>query len=180
MTPKQYLPILFSSRFSRIFKKLFSCLIDDDALLFVIICQPHRCTEHYCFHSEHFDMPDRFSPHPHSLSSSRLRAREFWTLVYSSCVSIVSHLFLSVIDSGRFANNCKVSARTNRNVVADDLVAQIFRIFLFQSETVVFSVLVPLFQTDYEVDILLRSTRSTEQRFSTSTIPIPRSSISAL
>ena len=51
------------------------------------------------------------------------------------------------------------------NVVADNLVAQIFRIFLFQSETVVFSVLVPLFQTDYEVDILcLADTRSTEQR----------------
>ena len=64
-TPKQYLPILFSSRFSRIFKKLFSCLIYDDALLFCTIRQPHRCTEHYCFHSEHFDMPDRFSPHPH-------------------------------------------------------------------------------------------------------------------
>ena len=28
------------------------------------IRQLHRCTEHYCFHSEHFDMPDRFSPHP--------------------------------------------------------------------------------------------------------------------
>ena len=49
--------------------------------------------------------------------------------------------------------------------MADNLVAQIFRIFLFQSETVVFSVLVPLFQTDYEVDILcLADTRSTEQR----------------
>lgn len=89
--------------------------------------------------------------------------------ILDSCIQllccIVSHLFLSVVNSCRFANNCQVSAGTDRNVVADNLVAQIFRIFLFQSETVVFSVLVPLFQTDYEVDILcLADTRSTEQR----------------
>ena len=85
--------------------------------------------------------------------------------ILDSCIQllrcIVSHLFLSVIDSCRFANNCQISAGTDRNVVADNLVAQIFRIFLFQSEAVVFSVLVPLFQTDYEVDILcLADTRS--------------------
>ena len=63
-TPKQYLPILFSSRFSRIFKKLFSCLICDDVLLFCTIRQLHRCTEHYRFPFGHFGTSDRFSPHP--------------------------------------------------------------------------------------------------------------------
>ena len=45
--------------------------------------------------------------------------------ILDSCIQllccIVSHLFLSVVNSCRFANNCQVSAGTDRNVVADNL-----------------------------------------------------------
>ena len=52
-----------------------------------------------------------------------------------------------------FADNRKVSAGTDRYIVADDLIAQILRIGLLKSKPVVLLILIPVLKTDYEVDV---------------------------
>ena len=64
------------------------------------------------------------------------------------------YLFLSVINSRGFHYDSKVSAWTDRERMAYDPVAKKFCIFLLHTQTVIFSVLVPLLQLDDKVNRL--------------------------
>ena len=64
------------------------------------------------------------------------------------------------------ADDGEVTAGTDGDVVADNFVAKVLRVFLFEAEAVVFCVFVPLSEFDDEVDGLsLFYARYTEQGF---------------
>ena len=65
---------------------------------------------------------------------------------------IVSHLFLTVIDRRRLYDDCQVTSRTDRNVVADHFISKEFRVLVFKTEAVIFLILIPLFEFDNHVD----------------------------
>ena len=68
--------------------------------------------------------------------------------------SIVAHLFLSVIDRCCLNNNCQITSRTDRNGMTNNFIAQDFLILFFQSQTIILTLTIPLFQFDDQADAL--------------------------
>ena len=67
---------------------------------------------------------------------------------------IVPHLFLSVVNRRRLTDNGKVPSGTDGNVVADNLISQVFRIFLLKAQSVLFLLFIPVFQSDHKINAL--------------------------
>ena len=59
-----------------------------------------------------------------------------------------------MVDCGRLTDDCQITSGTDRNVMANHLISKVFGIFFFQSETVILLLLVPVLQTDYQVNVL--------------------------
>ena len=77
---------------------------------------------------------------------------------------VVAHLLLTVVDCRRLNDNRQISARTDRNRMADKLFAEKFCVFFFQSETIIFFLSVPFFQFYDKVNTLrFFDTLNTEQ-----------------
>ena len=64
---------------------------------------------------------------------------------------IIAHLFLTMVNSCRFADHRKISSRSNRNVVADHLIAKIFCILLLKTKPVIFFLFIPVLQADDKI-----------------------------
>ena len=65
---------------------------------------------------------------------------------------IVAHLLLTVIDCCSLYDDGQVPARTDRQGMADYLIAQEFCVLLGQAQAVVFLILIPVFQLNDHVD----------------------------
>ena len=57
-----------------------------------------------------------------------------------------------MVNSCRFHYDRQVSAGPDRKRMTDDLVPEEFRIFFFQSQTIIQLVFVPLLQLDHQID----------------------------
>ena len=64
------------------------------------------------------------------------------------------HLLRPVVDGGALYDDGQVPARTDGDLMADDLIAQEIRVVVRKPQTVVFLVLVPFLQLDDHVDLL--------------------------
>ena len=67
---------------------------------------------------------------------------------------IVSHLLLTIVNGCGLYDDGQVSARTDRDVMADHLIAEKLRVAVLQAQPVVLFVLVPVLQLNDHVDIL--------------------------
>ena len=77
---------------------------------------------------------------------------------------IVTHFLLSVVNRCCLTDDCKISSRTDWDGMADNIIAQNFCIFFLQPQTVIFLILLPVFQFDNKINgLLLFDTFYTEQ-----------------
>ena len=78
---------------------------------------------------------------------------------------IVTHLLLSVVDCRRLTDDCKVTSGADRKRMTYDFIAEELCVLLLKSQTVILVILLPVFQLDDQIDLLLLlDSLDTEQR----------------
>ena len=69
---------------------------------------------------------------------------------------IVTQLLLAVVHSGKLKDNGKVSSWTDRNRNRGDINAKYLGVFLFDAESVIGLIVLPVFQLYYKIECLRR------------------------